>query len=296
MKKQNLMAVCAIILTMALLCGGCAAGLQSMENTEVRQSTEAMLDALIADDFQTAYSLVSRLCTEEEFKPIFAQMQELFRSADTYELSLLSIHTNSTISGGQKSSSVSSVYELTTKSEKLIVSVRIDDQTGMNSFYLTPYEYTDYYYTGTLENMKGTTGLQWGVLLLNVVVLGLVVFALVDCCRQKIRNKVLWILLLVLGFVTVGTTVSATGFRLNFHVGWITAYSALIRYGTGAVTVRLMLPVGAIIYFAKRRSLLWQSAPMAAPVETGYQIPAEAIGMEQQPVQPPMDPPALDAE
>lgn len=271
MKKRNMVAVCAIFLAVLLLFGGCSEALQSLDNAQVRQSTEAMLDALIANDFQAAYALVSGICTEEEFAPTFSQLRELLQDTDSYELSLLYIHTGAGVSNGQKYKNISSVYEMTAESEKLIIEVRIDDQIGLTRFYVTPYEYTDYHYTGTLDKMQGATGVQWLVLLLNVAVMGVALFALVDCCRQKIKKKALWIAVLVLGFVTVGATVSATGFRLNFNIGWITAYCALVRYGSGTVMLRLMLPAGAIAYFAKRRSLLRQDEPAAVPDETAPQ-------------------------
>lgn len=256
MKKNKTIAVCALILALLVLCGGCAAVLQNLENPELRKNTETMLDALIADDLPTAYALVSQICTEEDFKPLFAQMRELLGDVDTYQLKLLSIHANSNIKNGEKTDTVSATYEMTAADSRLIINVRTDSRTGFNAFYLTPYEYTDYHHTGTLENMKGATGMQWILLLLNLVGIGFAVYAIVDCCRQKLPQKVLWILLLCLSFVSVGATLSATGFRLNFNVGWLMAYSAMIRYGSGTVVIRLLLPVGAIVYFSMRRSLL----------------------------------------
>ena len=277
MRKKLVRSVCVVILTVLMLCSGCGAVLQELENAEVRQSTEEMLNALIANDFQTAYSLVSKICAEEDFKPTFTQMRELLGNADTYELKLLSIYTNGTLTNGQKIRSVNSTYEMTTNSGRVIVSVRMDDRIGLSSFYLSPYEKTDYYFTGTLENMKDATGLQWCFLLLNVVAIGFTVFALVDCSRQKIKKKALWILLLLIGFVSVGATIAAASIRLNFNVGWITAYSALIRYGSGTVMLRLMLPVGTIIYFAMRRSLLKQSTPAIVTSENEPENTEEEI-------------------
>ena len=288
-RKKLVMSVCIIILTVLILCSGCAAVLQELENAEVRQSTEKMLDALIANDLQAAYSLVNKICTEEDFKLAFTQMQQLLGNADAYELKLLSIYVNSSVTNGQKISSVSSVYEMTTKSRRVIVSIRMDDQIGLNSFYITPYEKSDYCFTGTLNSIKDATGAQWGFLLLNVIAIGLTVFALVDCSRQKIKKKALWILLLVLGFVSLGATISPTSFKLNFKVGWITAYSALIRYGSGTVMLRLMLPVGTIIYFVKRRSLLKESAPAIVASEKEPETMEEEILLDQQPGPVPMD-------
>ena len=281
MRKIKYLAICSVFLILVLVCGGCVSALQNFDNPEIHQSAETMLDALIADDFQTAYSLVSSLCTEDDFKPTFTQMRALLGNTDTYELTLLSIYTNSRISNGEKSTSVSAVYEMTTTSDRIIVSIQTDSRIGLCSFYVTPYNQTDYYSTGGLQNMKGSTGVQWLLLLSNIITLGFTVFALVDCCRHKINRKLLWILLLIFGFVTIGITLSSTSFRLNWNVGWITAYSAWIRYGSGTATIRLMLPVGAICYFIKRRSLLTQPSPAAATDEITLDTPEQECCAEQ---------------
>ena len=283
MRNNLVKSVCVIMLTVLIVCSGCTAALQELENAEVRQISEKMLDALIANDFQTAYSMVNKICTEEDFKPAFAQMQELIGNADTYELSLLSIYTNGTVTNGQQIRSVSSVYEMMTQNGRIIISIRVDDQVGLNTFYLTAYEQTDYYFTGTLNHMKDATGAQWGFLLLNVIAIGFTVLALVDCSRQKIKKKAQWILVLIIGFFSVGATISSTGFRVNFNIGWLTAYSALIRYGSGTVMLRLMLPIGTIIYFARRRSLLQESMPAIVPSEKEPETVEEEISSEQQP-------------
>ena len=65
---------------------------------------------------------------------------------------------------------------------------------------------------------------------------------------------IILILVLLFGFFTVGVTISDSMFRTNFNLSWITAYSALIRYGSGTMVARLMLPVGAIAYFLSNRT------------------------------------------
>ena len=254
--RKKLISVCAVILVLCTLCSGCAAIIEEFENAEIRQTTETMLDALIANDLQAAYSLAKNVCAEEDFKPIFAQLRDLLQGADSYTLKMLSVYANTQVANGQKINSCSAVYEMMAGSEKIIIHIEMNDQIGLNSFYLTPYEKTDYYSTGTLNNMTNASAVQRVFFLLNVVAIGFTVFALVDCCRKKIKKKVLWILLLILGFFTIGITVSASVLRLNFNLGWVTAYSAWIRYGSGSVVIRLMLPVGAIVYFCTRRSLL----------------------------------------
>jgi len=282
MKKKSIRTAFALFLCVILLCTGCTAALQNLEDRESRVYAEAMLDALMANDFPKAYSLVSALSNEEAFRQTFAQMRGMLQGGDSYQLQLLSIYRSTTLSDGQKTGSVSSVYEVRTGSSRIILSLQTDSQIGLSGFYLTPYENTDYYFTGTLAKMKGAAGIQWVFLLLNILPLGFTVFALADCCRLPIKRKALWILVLLLGFFTCGMTLSATGFRLNVQFGWITAYSALIRYGSGTVVLRVLLPAGATVYFAMRRSLLSKNEPAGGPAQA---VP-ETAGSEAAPPDP----------
>jgi hypothetical protein len=240
---------------------------QKFENPELRQDTEAMLSALTRDDFAGAYSLVRDLCTEAEFAPAYDQMRPLVAGAESYTLTLLSVSSNTNITNGDKVSTVQAVYNMESNMGRLIISVSSDSRHGLTSFWLTPFEETDYYFTGTLPTMEKAGAGQWIMLLSNLVSIGFAVLALIDCCRHKFRKKITWILLIVLGFVTFSTTIGATGFRTNINIGWLTAYSALIRYGSGTFTFRLMIPGGAIAYFIARRSLLKSLSSGQAPEE-----------------------------
>ncbi len=267
MKNRSVLAFCALLLAVFVLFSGCTGIAEKIENEELRQRTEAMLDAIITDDQQTAYSYVKAACTQEQFREVFPQMQEALGDAVDYELKLLSVYTNTGISDGEKRTQVSGEYELITEGSRLVVSAVMDSQNGLVGFHLTPYERTDRYYTGTLGTMREATVPQRIFLLLNLISVGMILCAVIDCCKQKIDKKILWILLLVLGLASFGATVSSTGFRVNFSFLNPTSYSALIYYGSGTTVVRLMIPVGAIIYFCKRRSLITKNETMIQSYE-----------------------------
>ena len=154
--------------------------------------------------------------------------------------------------------------------KKTVLNISLQEGVGVVTFMLTPYEDTDYSSTGTLGRMKGASPVQWLFLLLNVVSLAVAAYAIVDCARRKVEKKVLWILVLLFGFFTVGVTISDSMFRTNFNLSWITAYSALIRYGSGTMVARLMLPVGAIAYFFSNRTKSGETPPreIEEPAET----------------------------
>lgn len=289
MKKFRSIAACTMVLVILLLCAGCV-DMQAFENATARQFSETMLDALIANDPQTAYALVSKLCSEKEFTVIFQQMRDAIGDADTYELELLSINTNTSVNNGETSKRVRSIYQMTTDSGRQVVEITMEEQLGVVSFYMVPYERTDYYYTGTLSSMKGANVGQWLLLLLNVVSLGVTVFAIADCCRKPIKKKFLWILVMVLGVVTLGMTAADSGFQLNLNLIQIPAYSALIRYGSGKVVLRLALPVGTIVYFSIRRSLLTKPvrSPGIPPVDTAAPMP-DAPEVPEAPQEPRQD-------
>ena len=49
--RKKLICVCAVILVLCAFCSGCTPALEKLENAEIRQTTETMLDALMANDF-----------------------------------------------------------------------------------------------------------------------------------------------------------------------------------------------------------------------------------------------------
>ena len=260
MKKRNILALGAVLLAVLLCFSGCAKLLQGMENPEVREDTCAMLDAVLADDLDAAYALVSQVSTREEFVPVYEQWTDFLGGAADYELKLLSYYTNTSVSGGENTVTVQAVYEMNTESARAIVAVLVDSQLGITGFQVAPYEQTDYYYTGLLGHMEDADIVQWGMLLSNVVAIGLTVIALWDCCRHSMKRKKTWIAVLILGFMTLGVSTAAGGVRLHFNFGWLLNYTALIRYGGGTNMLRVLVPVGAIAYFIGRRKIIRKDA------------------------------------
>ena len=271
MKKIRHLIALILVLSCVFVFTGCSLDVAAHENTDSRLHTESILDALIADDFQSAYTFFRNICSESEFTPIFQQMQQLVQGADEYGLKLLYIQNQTSIINSEQTKTIYSTYDMMSDCGRMIIDIVINENSDVLSFYITPYEKTDYYVTGMLANMQDATTVQWVFLALNIIPLGFTLFAFVDCCRQKIKKKVLWIIFLILGFFTIGFTASASSLRLNFNLGWITGYTSLIRYGSGAIVVRLMLPAAAIVYFALRKNLLQKACCEAEPADSAFE-------------------------
>ena len=261
MKKRKILTLTAVVLAVVLCFAGCSEMYQRAENAEIHQQTRAMLDAVIANDLDAAYAMVSDVFAMEDFQPNFQVLAELVSGTEGYELEMLSYYTYSSLVNGNRTQTVQSVYEMTTETERFIVEVVIDSYLGMTTFRMVRYEETDYYYTGLLGHMEDADIVQWGLLLSNVVAIGLTVIALVDCCRHSVKKKGLWITVLILGFMTVSVKTAASTFGIHLSFGWLLNYAALVRYGGGTTILRILVPVGAVAYLIARRKILKKDAP-----------------------------------
>ncbi len=265
MKKFKKSFIVTIILVLVLLLSGCKALVGTFENEKLRDHTDVMLNAILMKDADAGYSLVKEVCERSDFDPSFDKMCEMLDGVKEYNLNMLSIYQKAGIQNGESYKFVDSVYEMTANDKRYIISVQLDGNTEkLRLFNIIPYEKTNYYYTGVITNMKGASVIQWGFLLSNLLVVALVIFALIDCCRHKIKLKPLWIVIILLGAFSIGTTISATSFHVNFGIIWFTAYSALVRYGGGQVLLRFVIPWGAPLYFILRHWLI--KKPEVTPV------------------------------
>ena len=83
------------------------------ENEELREQTTQMLDALIDNNFNDAYNLVSGITTKEQFQSVYAQMTDYIDGVTEYELSQVGI--NSSVQNGI--TSVSATYLMKTNAK-----------------------------------------------------------------------------------------------------------------------------------------------------------------------------------
>lgn len=273
MKRGKRIVFCALLLVFVFAFGGCSRLANAFDNDEVHGYTEAMLDAILANDVNAGYALVDDIASKEAFESSFFSMREMLKDVKAYELSVLSIYFNSGIQNGERKKTVNAVYQMDTDAGAFVIQVKTDSTyEELSAFYITPFEKTDYYSVGTLSNMKGATLLQWAFLLSNLLSVAFCIFALADCLRHKMKYKPLLVALIVLGFVSFTLSVATSTLNFNFNFS-LFRYSALIRYGGGTVALRMMLPVGALLYFLLRKKMMVKDSPVStyAPPTDNYQ-------------------------
>lgn len=222
-----------------------------VDDAQVRENTERMLSYILADDFENAHTMVCTVVTREDFRQPYADIRAVLQNVTEYEL-LASGRTNNVTNGV---SSVTIRYMLTSGEERIFVeSTCTEGSIGLTGFHVNAYNPVTQ--TGTLTSMKEANGIQWVFLVIGLLEAGFMVWMFVDCCRSKIRRKWLWLALTLLGAIAVSFTVDG-GLSYRYNIGlFFNLHTALIRYSSGGFTLRLMFPVGAVIYLILKKKLL----------------------------------------
>jgi len=103
--------------------------------------------------------------------------------------------------------------------------------------------------------MTGNNFYQLWFLLINLFVFGIIVATLIRCIKDKVRYKVLFIILILLLFAfsitTGGGTLSLGAWG---WIGWRS--SGLLTNPNGGISLTLVIPIGAIIYWRVREKYI----------------------------------------
>lgn len=231
---------------------------ETVDDPEIRQMTEEMLGAIIAGEPDTAYSLLLPGTDRAAFDNVFPQLREVLKGMDVYTLVASQTNTNKNLGTGVSVRSIRYLLsggENTTGEIRLFVDVvqTSENPQALASFHINIYEQITY--TGTFTTMKGASAGQWVMLIIGLLETGFIVWMFVDCCTHKVRKKWLWLLLIALGVFVINVSVDS-GIRLNFNIGlYFNVYTAAIAYSSGAYLLRFMVPVGAVVYAARRKQL-----------------------------------------
>jgi len=272
MMKKRICLILAVFLCVVLL-SGCA-GVTIQDDPSVRANVDSFLAAVLAEDENAAYGALCKEIGPEEFHTAYAEIREYLKNVDSYQLT--PIQYNYRVNNGTES--IALAYRMVTNEGVFVVSAAsAEGYEGLVTLYVTPEEQTALTYNGTPGHMQDANTLQWIILVGGILSWVFVLLVCVDCCRRRIKHKILWILLILLAGVIVTLSISGTGLNLNFNVGIYLKISTLIRYGNGTTKLSLVIPAGAVIYLCCRKKLIKKGRLPEPPVE---EIPSADLSPE----------------
>ena len=235
------------------------------QNDNLKEKTEVMLDALIENNFNEAFNLVSGITTKDDFHPIYSQIRDYISGVEEYELTQIGVNART-----QNGITIMrTTYLMTTNSKTYIVETQArSDIEGLYGFNILESQISgNGVQCGTVTSMKGANTTQWIFLIIGFLEIAFVIAVFIDALRQKIDKKVVWLALILLGTaaITINSNANGVSFNLSAIISLVNN-TALIKYATGATSIRIMIPIAAIVYLIKRKQLINSYKAKNAPI------------------------------
>ena len=254
--KHNLFryrAVAALLALLTLLLSATACGNEEAE-ARIRAHCETVLDGLIANDRNAAFAVLANV-SQEDLHAFADEVMPLLQDVTSYELKQNGWHFRT--ENGITQHTMTYRMRCNNGAEYQVEATETEGTEGLTGFYLHIPE--------TAGNNEAPLLLR---LLFGAVSLAAIAFCIwmvVDCARRKLRYKALWIVLI---FVSVIFTLTIGGGNFNFNttLGLILSSSSLYTTSVShALSLKLSLPIGAILYAVLRQRLTVTEPP--APEE-----------------------------
>ena len=255
---KRLIAVISLLLIPLLFFTSCG---EVTESKPLRDLTDRMIVAMRAEDAEGAFDLVAASCTKEEFDTFYEQFAPVFKEIGDYEL-----YVHATSEEKQEGRQYESTqYILLSDTKQLVISANMEKGTSSLTGFLVgqPEENLKTYIetSGTVTTLDKTTGWQWVALVASLLEMAFVLWMAIDCILRKMDSKFLWLSLILLGMFSLAFSFGDGSFGFNFTVSFIFDYTALVGHVRDLVSLRVMIPIGAIVYFFMRKRLKAPTPP-----------------------------------
>ena len=215
-----------------------------------------LIDAIIIGDQEAAWALRSDKCNEEDYNRMYDEARESLAGLSEYRIHYIDFR--------DESLGLSLKFEVLTPEQSWIVEVTgNEDVQKIHAFIVTdngiPKEQV--VVTGSLSTLGKASFVQQLLIFLAVLEYVFMLLTVLHCAFKNIRKQGLWILLIFFGVVSVGAHFIGGFPEINFNVLAHFRYTALFGYWNDTFELRLMIPVGAILYWIFRKKITIKAQP-----------------------------------
>ena len=255
-----------IRITAVMLCILMLFALTSCNTKEKLEQNRAVGDTfmghVLGDDYASAYAMVSATVSDGDFSAYWEDIRATASGATSYDME--ETEWDIRTADGLTSATVSYRVDLDNGRTALLRVVTREDIEGIAGIHFS--DVTDF--VASTASYLPIVKIMMQVF--TVLALLFMVLMLVDCLRRKMKYKFLWAFLILCGIgvtVTVGD-VHASEYFMGLMVE---PSSASLDLGRLAVSFRLMIPLGSVLYLFLRKKFF---APAEPPASTQTE-PAE---------------------
>ena len=216
---------------------------------EIQLYCETMMDAIVTGNVDRGLGAMNPGTQMSKFAPNFTGLQTVLADVTEFKLEPKE-WLFKTVHGIEH---YNATFTMTTNAGTYYVSGYMQDgYDRLTSFFVTSDRIGGVDYTGTLTTLDGANAVQWGILALSALTLAFTIYCLVDCCKRTIKNKVLWILFIIGGMLTL----TIEGSHISFNLSLFTlTYSHLKLYSGGSYILHIVLPIGSVFYLTYRNRI-----------------------------------------
>ena len=231
-----------LFLVLALLLTGCT---EVTDDPAIRADAEVLLNAFVAADFDACRAVVSANVSDEDLQNIFEPVCAELAGLGAYEMT--AVAWKRTVSDGSDVTVIQ--YLIQGEGGNFYMDVAKNaGESGLGGFQ----------FSAAAANAEPTTAMGTVHYMFAFLGAALIVFTgwmALDCFRRKVKYRWLWIVLILLGMAMFTFTMNDGGVNFRFIVGLQLAMTKLDTFATGGFRFTAGIPVAAIVYFFKRKSL-----------------------------------------
>ena len=232
-----------VCLTTVISMISCVADMEIGNNTELG---EQFLSYVINDDYDAAYALIKNTVNTTDFSNYWANIHSIAEGATAYDMEQIGLNIN--LSNGLTTRVAAYQVYFDNGKTALFRIVTRDDIDGIAGLHFS--DVTDFLrHTDTF-----VPAVKIVLLVISVLSFAFVIWMFVDCLRRKIKYKVIWAILILFGFAFTITAGEQTG--LNFALRFMIQRSTIAADPSiASVIIKLVVPVGAILYICLRKKI-----------------------------------------
>lgn len=242
--KRSLRALLTISLCLFFLFSLTAC--DSLDTEKNDALAEDFVTNLVNGDYDSTYLLFMQPASQEEFNQYWEEVRPIVNGASSFEIERTAINTNAT--NGFKSCTTE--YEVTLDNGTIasLCILTHDGEEGIGGIIFS--DVTEF--LSDTDAYVPTVNLVLRIV--SILAFAFSVWMIVDCARRKMKRKWLWIILIFFGgsvAITFGNS-----FTIDFFIGLMFQSSKITAEAVDElVYFKLVVPVGAIVYFLLRRKL-----------------------------------------
>lgn len=235
----------AAVLALMLLLTGCSAVSEAIDDSAIRADAEVLLESFVADDYDTCRAVLDENVTDEDLESIFPAIHNVVKELGSYEMT--AVAWDRKISNEQDVTAIQ--YLIEGESGKYYLSVsKLAGQEGLSGFQIEGAE-------ADAEPTTPAGPVHWVFMAIGAAVMIFVIWMVVDCARRKMKRKWLWLILILCVTVLLTLTMRGGNVGFNFRIGLYLGMTSLTTFARGGFKLMIYVPLGAIVYFFKRKDL-----------------------------------------